>query len=69
MGQAARQRTLRDHSLTGAAQRLNTLLQTVVEAATMTESLIRALDLRAANGTPAKLWLRDDDAIAPTRSA
>ncbi len=32
----------------------------------MTESLIRALDLRAANGNPAKLWLRDDDAIAPT---
>ncbi len=32
----------------------------------MTEALIRALDLRAANGTPARLWLRDDDAIAPT---
>ncbi|MES2435982.1 MAG: polysaccharide deacetylase family protein [Pseudomonadota bacterium] len=32
----------------------------------MTESLIRALDLRAANGNPAKLWLRDDDAIEPT---
>ncbi len=31
----------------------------------MTTSLIRALDLRAANGTPAQLWLRDDDAIAP----
>ncbi|WP_426035592.1 polysaccharide deacetylase family protein [Cypionkella sp. TWP1-2-1b2] len=32
----------------------------------MTEALIRALDLRAANGSPAKLWLRDDDAIAPS---
>jgi hypothetical protein len=32
----------------------------------MTESLIRALDLRAANGTSAQLWLRDDDAIAPS---
>lgn len=31
-----------------------------------TTSLIRALDLRAANGNPARLWLRDDDAIAPT---
>lgn len=32
----------------------------------MTEALIRTLDLRAANGNPAKLWLRDDDAIAPS---
>ncbi|MEO5615223.1 MAG: polysaccharide deacetylase family protein [Cypionkella sp.] len=32
----------------------------------MTEALIRALDLRSANGNPAKLWLRDDDAIDPT---
>lgn len=32
----------------------------------MTEALIRALDLRAATGNPAKLWLRDDDAIEPT---
>jgi len=32
----------------------------------MTEALIRALDLRAAIGNPARLWLRDDDAIAPT---
>ncbi|MDZ4310580.1 MAG: polysaccharide deacetylase family protein [Cypionkella sp.] len=32
----------------------------------MTTSLIRALDLRAANGNPAKLWLRDDDATEPT---
>ncbi len=31
MGQAARLRVLRDHSLAGAAQRLNTLLQTIVE--------------------------------------
>ncbi|OYU38967.1 MAG: glycosyl transferase [Pseudorhodobacter sp. PARRP1] len=32
MAQAARHRTLQDHSLQGAAQRLNNLLQTVVEA-------------------------------------
>ncbi|MFC3181964.1 glycosyltransferase family 4 protein [Cypionkella sinensis] len=32
MGQAARQRTQRDHSLQGAANRLNTLLQQIVEA-------------------------------------
>ena len=32
MGQDARLRVLRDHSITGAAQRLNTLLQTIVEA-------------------------------------
>lgn len=32
----------------------------------MTQSLLRALDLRAVNGTPAQLWLRDDDAVAPT---
>ncbi|MES2435983.1 MAG: glycosyltransferase family 4 protein [Pseudomonadota bacterium] len=32
MGQAARQRVLRDHSITGAAQRLNAMLQTVAEA-------------------------------------
>mgnify|MGYP003606858733 CR=1 FL=1 len=32
----------------------------------MTEALLRALDQRAATGNPAKLWLRDDDAIAPT---
>ncbi|MDZ4310581.1 MAG: glycosyltransferase family 4 protein [Cypionkella sp.] len=31
MGQAARLRVQRDHSITGAAQRLNTLLQTIVE--------------------------------------
>ena len=31
MGQAARLRVLRDHSIAGAAQRLNTLLQTIVE--------------------------------------
>lgn len=32
MGQAARLRVLRDHSIAGAAQRLNTLLQIIVEA-------------------------------------
>lgn len=32
MGQAARMRVLRDHSLAGAAQRLNTMLQTITEA-------------------------------------
>lgn len=32
----------------------------------MTTSLLRALDLRATSGNPAKLWLRDDDAIEPT---
>ena len=32
----------------------------------MTDALIHALDLRAANGNPAKLWLRDDDAIEPS---
>lgn len=32
----------------------------------MTDALIHALDLRAANANPAKLWLRDDDAIAPS---
>jgi hypothetical protein len=32
----------------------------------MTTSLIRALDLRAADGTPARLWLRDDDATVPS---
>ncbi len=32
MGKAARLRTLRDHSLQGAAQRLNAMLQTIVEA-------------------------------------
>lgn len=32
MGQAARQRVLRDHSLQGAAQRLNAMLQNLVEA-------------------------------------
>lgn len=34
----------------------------------MTDALMRALDLRATNGTPARFWLRDDDAIAPTTS-
>lgn len=32
----------------------------------MTQSLLRALDQRAANGSPAQLWLRDDDAVSPT---
>ncbi len=32
MGQAARLRVLRDHSIAGAAQRLNTLLQNIIEA-------------------------------------
>lgn len=32
----------------------------------MTDALIHALDLRAANGNPARLWLRDDDAIEPS---
>ena len=32
----------------------------------MTEALLRALDQRAAIGNPARLWLRDDDATAPT---
>lgn len=32
----------------------------------MTEALLRALDQRAATGNPARLWLRDDDATAPT---
>ncbi|MEO5615222.1 MAG: glycosyltransferase family 4 protein [Cypionkella sp.] len=34
MGQAARQRALCDHSMQGAAQRLNTMLQNIVEAKT-----------------------------------
>jgi peptidoglycan/xylan/chitin deacetylase (PgdA/CDA1 family) len=32
----------------------------------MTDKLLRALDLRAAGGRPARLWLRDDDAVEPT---
>lgn len=32
----------------------------------MTHALLQALDQRAAAGNPARLWLRDDDAIAPS---
>ena len=32
----------------------------------MTEALLHALDQRARAGNPARLWLRDDDAIAPS---
>lgn len=32
----------------------------------MSDTLLRALDLRAASGQPARLWLRDDDAVEPS---
>lgn len=32
----------------------------------MTDAVLRALDLRARQGNPARLWLRDDDAVAPS---
>ncbi|MES2667204.1 MAG: polysaccharide deacetylase family protein [Pseudomonadota bacterium] len=32
----------------------------------MTDSFLRALDARAAAGSPAQFWLRDDDAVKPT---
>lgn len=32
----------------------------------MTDSLLRALDQRAASGRPARLWWRDDDTVQPT---
>lgn len=32
----------------------------------MSDTLLRALDLRAAEGRPARLWLRDDDAVQPS---
>lgn len=32
----------------------------------MTQTLLSALDRRAAAGNPARLWLRDDDAVAPS---
>ncbi|MDB5665846.1 polysaccharide deacetylase family protein [Cypionkella sp.] len=34
----------------------------------MTDALMRALDLRAASENPARLWLRDDDAISPSQN-
>lgn len=32
----------------------------------MSQALLNALERRAASGAPARLWLRDDDAVAPT---